>query len=104
MRAQVVSITSDSEARRGKALVQLTFKHTLSPSLPIYPWLASCTLLDLHVGDDNLMCDKDYKHTTAKRVRNALLREKGLLVYGTWITPTVLHAHLLEAGHKSNHV
>ena len=35
---------------------------------------------------------------------NALLHEKGMLVYGMWITPAVLHAHLLEAGHKSDHV
>ncbi|KAH8995049.1 hypothetical protein EDB86DRAFT_2804872 [Lactarius hatsudake] len=101
---RVVSIASDGEARRGKALVQLTFKHALSPNSPIYPWLSSCALLDLHVGDDDLICDKDYKHTAAKRVRNALLREKGIFVYGTWITPAVLHTHLLDAGHKSDHV
>ena len=103
-RARVVSIASDGEARRGKALVQLTFKHTLRPSLPIYSWLSACVLLDLHVGKDDLVCDKDYKHTAAKWVRNALLREKGILVYGTWITPPVLRAHLLEAGYKSEHV
>lgn len=26
------------------------------------------------------------------------------MVYGTWITPTVLRSHLLEAGHKSDHI
>ncbi|KAF8265191.1 hypothetical protein EI94DRAFT_1772435 [Lactarius quietus] len=91
---RVVSIASDSEAKRGKALVLLTFKQTLSPSLPIYPWLSACTLLDLHVGDDDITCDKDWKHTGAKRPRNALLREKGLLVHGIWITPAVLRSHL----------
>ena len=84
--------------------MQLTFKHTLPPSSPIYSWLSSCALLDLHVGEDDLICDKDYKHTAAKRVCNALLRERGILVYGTWITPPVLHAHLLEAGYKSDHI
>ena len=84
--AQVVSIASDSKARQGKALVQLTFKHTLRPSSPIYSWLSACVLLDLHIGEDDLVCDKDYKHTAAKWVWNALLREKGILVYGTWIT------------------
>ncbi|KAH8977971.1 hypothetical protein EDB86DRAFT_3237290 [Lactarius hatsudake] len=101
---RVVSIASDGKARQGKALVQLTFKHALSPNSPIYPWLSSCALLDLHVGDDDLICDKDYKHTATKWVHNALLCEKGIFVYGTWITPAVLHTHLLDAGHKSDHV
>jgi hypothetical protein len=63
---RVVSIASDSEARWGKALVLLTFKQKLSPSSPIYPWLSACTLLDLHVGDDDITCDKDWKHAGAK--------------------------------------
>ncbi|KAH9026882.1 hypothetical protein EDB84DRAFT_1670101 [Lactarius hengduanensis] len=77
--ARVVSIASDGEAKRGKALVLLTFKQKLSPFSPIYPWLSA-------------------------RPRNALLREKGLLVQGTWITPPLLRSHLLEAGHKPQHV
>ncbi|KAI9433400.1 hypothetical protein H4582DRAFT_1819930 [Lactarius indigo] len=102
--ARVVSIASDGEAKRGKALVQLTFKRWLSSSSPIYPWLSGCALLDLHVGEDDVTCDKDWKHVAAKRPRNALLREKGLLVHGTWITPMLIQSHLLEAGHKSRHV
>ncbi|KAH9168605.1 hypothetical protein EDB89DRAFT_1909186 [Lactarius sanguifluus] len=102
--ARVISIASDGEAQRGKALVLLTFKRKLSPSSPIYPWLSACTLLDLHVGDDDITCDKDWKHAVAKRPRNALLREKGILVHGTWITPALLRSHLLEAGHKPQHV
>ncbi|KAH8992608.1 hypothetical protein EDB83DRAFT_2510001 [Lactarius deliciosus] len=102
--ARVVSIASDGEAKRGKALVLLTFKRKLSPSSPIYPWLSACALLDLHVGDDDITCDKDWKHAAAKRPHNALLREKGILVHGTWITPALLRSHLLEAGHKPQHV
>ncbi|KAH9013987.1 hypothetical protein EDB85DRAFT_1876665 [Lactarius pseudohatsudake] len=102
--ARVVSIASDGKAKRGKALVLLTFKRKLSPSSPIYPWLSACALLDLHVGDDDITCDKDWKHVAAKRPRNALLREKGILVHETWITPALLRSHLLEAGHKPQHV
>ncbi|KAH8987060.1 hypothetical protein EDB92DRAFT_2090923 [Lactarius akahatsu] len=102
--ARVVSIVSDGEAKWGKALVQLTFKRWLSPSSPIYPWLSGCAFLDLHVGTDDITCDKDWKHVAAKRPHNALLREKGLLVYGTWITPMLIQSHLLEAGHKHQHV
>ncbi|KAH9165187.1 hypothetical protein EDB89DRAFT_1858599 [Lactarius sanguifluus] len=99
--AQVVSIASDGEAKRGKALVLLTFKRKLSPSSPIYSWLSACTLLDLHVGDDDITCDKDWKHAAAKRPRNALLCEKGILVHGTSVGEV---CHLLEAGHKPQHV
>ncbi|KAH9003649.1 hypothetical protein EDB86DRAFT_2826236 [Lactarius hatsudake] len=102
--ARVVSIASDGKAKRGKALVLLTFKRKLSPSSPIYPWLSACALLDLHVGDNDITCDKDWKHAAAKRPRNALLRKKGILVHGTWITPALLRSHLLEAGHKPQHV
>ncbi|KAH9032479.1 hypothetical protein EDB85DRAFT_2145593 [Lactarius pseudohatsudake] len=45
-----------------------------------------------------------WKHVAAKRPRNALLREKGILVHETWITPALLRSHLLEAGHKPQHV
>jgi hypothetical protein len=101
---RVVSVATDGEARWGKALAQLTLKHLLSPSSDIYHWLSPCLLLDLHVGDDDLTCDKDCKHTAVKQPRNALLREKGILVYGTWITPAVLRSHLLDAGHKGDHI
>ncbi|KAN0137688.1 hypothetical protein V8E53_004513 [Lactarius tabidus] len=103
-KARVVCIALDGEARQGKALVQLTFKHILSTSSPIYTWLSACTLLNLHVGDNEMTCDKDWKHAGAKRPRNALLHEKGILVFGTWVTPSVLQSHLLEAGHKSEHI
>ncbi|TFY55061.1 hypothetical protein EVG20_g9459 [Dentipellis fragilis] len=103
-RTRVVSIASDGESRRGKALVQLTFKHMLSPSSPIYSLLAGCALLDLHVRDDDLTADKDQKHVATKRPQNALLREKGVLVLGTWITPSILRSHLLKAGHLHAHV
>ena len=102
--AHVVSIASDGEAKRGKSLIQITFKKTLSTSSPIYPWLSACSLLDLHIGEDEITCDKDWKHADAKHPCNALLHEKGVLVYGTWITPAILRSHLLEAGYKSDHI
>jgi hypothetical protein len=53
---QVVSIASDGESHRGAAFILLTFKHQLSPDLPIYPLLKPLTSLNLHVGDDDLTC------------------------------------------------
>ncbi len=76
----------------------------LSPTSDIYHWLSSCPLLDLHVSDNDLTCNKDCKHTAVKQLHSALLHEKGILVYGIWITPSVLQSHLLNAGHKSNYI
>ncbi|KAI0259910.1 hypothetical protein BC834DRAFT_926047 [Gloeopeniophorella convolvens] len=103
-RARIVSLASDGEARRGKALVQLTFKALLSPSSPIHALLSPLRLMDFHVGDDDITPDKDYKHVAFKRVRNALLREKGISVLGTWLTPSIIRRHLREAGHKPVHI
>ncbi|KAI0258117.1 hypothetical protein BC834DRAFT_836446, partial [Gloeopeniophorella convolvens] len=103
-RARIVSLASDGEARRGKALVHLTFKSLLSPTSSIYLSLSTLSLMDLHVGDDDITADKDYKHVVFKRLRNVLLREKGSLVLGVWITPALLRRHLLDSGHTLAHV
>ena len=100
----MVCIALDGEAKWGKSLLQLAFKQTLSASSPIYPWLSACPLLDLHVSEDDLTCDKDWKHAGAKHPRNALLCEKGVLVHGTWITHAIIQSHLLEAGYKLDHI
>ncbi|KAL1674095.1 hypothetical protein EV122DRAFT_221397 [Schizophyllum commune] len=101
---RIVAFATDGEARRGKALVQLTFKTVLAPTSPIYPFLSRLALLDLHVGDDDLTVDKDYKHVAFKRIRNSLMREKGVLVLGVYLVPSVLRRHLCDAGHSSAHV
>ncbi|KAL1658019.1 hypothetical protein GGF50DRAFT_68089, partial [Schizophyllum commune] len=103
-RARIISLASDGEARRGKALIQLTFKYTLPTTSPIYPLLSPLHLLDLHVGEDDITADKDYKHVAFKRIRNAVLREKGVLVLGIYVTPSVVRKHLKDAGRASNHV
>ena len=59
---RITSISSDGEARHGVAFIELTFKCELSPNSPIYFLIKPLKFLDLHVGDDDLMCDKDYKH------------------------------------------
>ncbi|KAI4518589.1 hypothetical protein K525DRAFT_208144, partial [Schizophyllum commune Loenen D] len=102
--ARIVSLASDGESRRGRALINLTFKRQLAPSSPIFHHLAGLPLMDLWVGDDDVTVDKDYKHVAFKRVRNALLREKGVLVFGVYLTPAVTRLHLCDAGHSAIHV
>ncbi|KAF8152208.1 hypothetical protein B0H34DRAFT_664334, partial [Crassisporium funariophilum] len=68
----VVSLASDGETRRGTSLTLLTFKNKLSPDSPIYPILSPLRFMNFRVGDDDLTCDKDWKHIF-KRFRNLLL-------------------------------
>ena len=65
----ITSLASDGETRRGSAFVHLTFKRELSSQSPIFYLLQNLIFLNLFVGDDDLTCDKDYKHIF-KRFRN----------------------------------
>lgn len=49
-------------------------------------------LMNLEVGDDDITADKDYKHIF-KRLRNLLLRDKGLYVHGVHLKPAVVRSH-----------
>ena len=102
-RLRIVSIASDGESRRGAAFILLTFKQQLSPESPIYPLLKPLTFLNLHVGDDDLTCDKDWKHVF-KRFRNLLLRHRGVVIDGFRITPSILKDHFKSSGLSADHV
>ena len=99
----IVSVASDGESRCGAAFIQLTFKHQLAPSSPIYRLLQPLKFLDLHVGDDDLTCDKDWKHVF-KRFRNLLLRQHSIVILGFRITPDVLKNHFRSAGLSADHI
>ena len=59
--------------------------------------------MDLHVGDDDLTCDKDWKHVF-KRFRNLLLRARGVVINGFRITPDVLRTHFRSHGLSADHI
>ena len=60
-------------------------------------------LLNLHVGDDDLTCDKDWKHVF-KRWRNLLLRQRGVVVNGVRITPDIIKDQFRSAGLSAEHI
>ena len=91
------SIASDGESRRGAALAQLTLKRPLDPGSMIYPLLSPLRHLNLLVGDNDITCDKDYKHLF-KRLRMLLLHTGGFCILNTTITPSILERHLHEYG------
>lgn len=90
---RTVCVASDGESRRGEALIQLTFKRELDTNSSIYPHLKPLPFMNLEVGDDDLTADKDYKHVF-KRLRNLMLRTRGLKVHGIDITLTTIRSHL----------
>ena len=100
---RITSIASDGETRRGSAFVLLTFKSKLSHNSPIYPLLKPLQLLNLYVGDDDLTCDKDWKHVF-KRWRNLLLRQRGVVVNGLRITPDIIRDQFKSAGLSADHI
>jgi len=100
---RVISIASDGETRRGSAFILLTFKHQLPPTSSIYPILSPIRFLNLHVGDDDLTCDKDWKHIF-KRFRNLLLRQRGVVINGVRITPDIIREHFKSAGLSIDHI
>jgi len=61
-KGKVYCVASDGESRHGKALVALTECTALSPTSPLFTYLGSLLLLNLMVGEDELMSDKDYRH------------------------------------------
>src|SRR5258708_1408472 len=75
----------------------LTFKQKLAPESPLFPLLSPLRFMDFHVGEDDLTCDKDWKHIF-KRFRNLLLRHRGVVVNGFRITPDIIRTHFKSNG------
>jgi hypothetical protein len=100
---RIVSIASDGEARHGSSFILLTFKHQLSLRSPIYRLLHPLKFLDLHVGDDDLTCDKDWKHIF-KRFRNLLLRQRGVVIDCVRVTPDIIRDHFKSTGLSADHI
>jgi hypothetical protein len=102
-RLRIISLASDGESRRGKALTSLTYTNPLAPSSPIYDQLIHLDLMDLFVGADDITADKDYKHIF-KRLRNTLLRKNGCIVRGIKLTPSLIRKHLQHSGLMDSHI
>ncbi|KAF8170592.1 hypothetical protein BJ912DRAFT_1025317 [Pholiota molesta] len=100
---RIVCIASDGESRRGSAFIHLTFKHKLSPQSPLYAHLQHINFLNLYAGDDDLTCDKDWKHIF-KRFRNLFICQRGVVIGDYCITPDIIRDHLKSEGLSAEHV
>jgi hypothetical protein len=67
--------------------------------------------MDFHIGFDDLMPDKDWKHIF-KWIRNLMLQEQGIVIHymqggfiqGSRITPSILRVHLTAEGATPDHI
>ena len=100
---RIVSIASDGESKRGSTFINLTFKFPLPTNSPIYPLHKPLTFLNLHVGDDELTCDKDWKHVF-KWWCNLLLCQHGMVVNKVRITPDIIREQFRAAGLSAEHI
>lgn len=94
---RVYCVSSDGEARRGRALAEMTLKHELPSTSPIHVELKGLRLFNRLVGDDDLTSDKDYKHII-KRFPSALMRLAGMCIDGTILTTSIIKQHLVHEG------
>ncbi|KAF9012081.1 hypothetical protein BDQ17DRAFT_1322030 [Cyathus striatus] len=84
-------------------MARLTFKRTLNKASPLYNQLKFLSFLNLHVGDDDLTCDKDFKHIV-KRLRNLFIRERGISINNRRITPNIIKGQLKCEGLSADHI
>jgi len=82
------SVASDGKSHQGATLAQLTLKHPLNPNSKIFPLLSPLPHLNLLVGDNDITCDKDFKHLF-KRFRTLLLWMGGFHILNTMIMPSI---------------
>ena len=94
---RTVSIASDSESKHRDALVEITMRWLLPPASPIYTQLKPLTFLNLLVREDDITADKNFKHIF-KQQRNLMLRNKGFIIEGFCITPSILRGQLQANG------
>ncbi|GJE96106.1 hypothetical protein PsYK624_122990 [Phanerochaete sordida] len=93
-------LATDGESRRCRALLDIAYITPLAASSPIFPLLSPLSLFNTICGEDDITIDFDYKHCF-KRLRNTLLRSKGLQINGVSVTSAVLHHHIVEGGTAS---
>ncbi|KAJ7709260.1 hypothetical protein B0H16DRAFT_1822031 [Mycena metata] len=100
---RTICLASDGETRRGTAFMIKTWKHTLPSTSSIHKLLKDLKFMNFMVGDDDLTGDKDPKHVH-KRLRNGIIRERGIRVLGIDLTPGIIRTHFQSAGHNVDHI
>jgi hypothetical protein len=98
-----VSIASDGETRRGRALTLLTMNCRLPEGSNIYELLAPLWFMNLLTGEGDLTADKDCKHVI-KQIRCKELHPSGFAIFDQVLTPDAIQLHLSESGRSKAHI
>ena len=80
-----------------------SIKHKLSPESPIYSLLQPLCFLNLFVGDNDLTCNKDYKHVF-KRFWNLFVRLHGVTINNRRIMPDIMTNQFKSEGLSADHI
>ncbi|KAJ7873428.1 hypothetical protein B0H13DRAFT_1533428, partial [Mycena leptocephala] len=94
---RLVSVASDGESRRGTAFAKEYMKKPLPHESLIYLLLSGLEFMNFLTGDDEVTCDKDFKHAI-KCLRGLTMRDSGIEILGFLITVPIFRQHLLANG------
>ncbi|KAF8803285.1 hypothetical protein BYT27DRAFT_7110348, partial [Phlegmacium glaucopus] len=103
----IVSIASDGETHHGSSFILLTFKQQLLCRTSLLYVLFVVVICYLTNGDDDLTCDKDWKHIF-KGFQNLLWQcmspNSSVIINNIQITPDIIQDHLRSTGLSTNHI
>ncbi|KAJ7181372.1 hypothetical protein C8R43DRAFT_1101284 [Mycena crocata] len=100
---RTICLASDGETRRGNAFMIKTWQKPLSSKSNIHLLLKDLKFMNFMVGEDDLTGDKDPKHVD-KRLRNVIIRPRGIRVVGIDLKPAMIRTHLQSVGHTADHI
>lgn len=90
---RLLCVGTDGAGQRQNALIKLTMAQKIPTFSPLYPTVSLLRLFFDLVGPDDLTHNPDWKHDL-KRLRNNLIRSKGLTVDGVPISTGIIKEHL----------
>ncbi|KAI0763211.1 hypothetical protein BC629DRAFT_1651952 [Irpex lacteus] len=102
-RLRVYTLDSDGDSKRRLAAAELTLSRQLSLSTPTWQLLHNLDLMNLLCGEDELVMNVDFNHLF-KRMRNTILRAKGITIANVFLTSSIIRHHLIDSGLEAGRV
>lgn len=96
-RLRVYTLDSDGDSKRRLAAADLTLSRRLSSSTPTWQLLHELELMNLFCGEDELVMNVDFNHLF-KRMRNTIMRAKGITIANVFLTSSIIRHHLIDSG------
>ncbi|PIL37672.1 hypothetical protein GSI_01366 [Ganoderma sinense ZZ0214-1] len=97
------SFASDGDAGRRAMVYQQFMKHPIRPDNPLFPYLGNLPGLNLHVGDNDITGDFDWKHEL-KRIGRLFRTQEGVMIGTTIINHETFKRHLRRSDRTESDV